>query len=392
MQKPQISRTPWPLIGTLLTLTAFAFSGNAIPPLITTIAEETAVDYTRFGYVVMVQFFSFFLACLFGGWLCEHRGVNARFIILIGLAILALAFFAGTRLTTLTGFIIWAIPLGFGGGLVEAFSSVMISNREKPGSARLLNFSQVFFCLGAMAAPLVTAMLLYRNVSWQTIFVVLGSFIFLVFCIFLATTRKECVSQGPVEQARNSNLSPLLTDRLFVLLSIMLFTYVTFESMMASWIPAYFEEKLACSAPTAATRLVVFWGGLIVGRLAAALLPVRYSLWPAMFFGVVLMILTAAAASFVYSPMSVTALVFTHGLAIGPLWPTIVAIAKAARNRDKFTSSVIAYGAIGVSAGSGLGSVILKIADARLFFPTVAVGGLLLLVLCILTHRRFTEL
>lgn len=390
MQKPQNSRTPWPLIGMLLTLTAFAFSGNVIPPLITTIAEEAAVDFTRFGYVVMVQYFSFFVACLFGGWLCEHRGVNNRLIVLIGLGILTLTFFAGTQLTTLTGFIIWSIPLGFGGGLVEAFSTVMISNREKPGSARLLNLSQVFFCLGAMGAPLVTAILLYRNMSWKIIFLVLGWFIFGVFCVFLAATRNERVGRGPVEHPRDSKSSPLYRDRLFILLSIMLFTYVTFESMMASWIAAYFEEKLASSAPAAAMRLVFFWGGLIAGRLAAAVLPVRYSLWPVMFSGVALMVVTAAAASFFLTPMTVTVLIFLHGLAIGPLWPTIVAIAKSARNRDKFTSSVIAYGAIGVSVGSGLGSVIIKVADARLFFPTVAIGGLFLFYLCVRTHRRFS--
>ena len=52
----------FPVFGIFLTLTAFAISGNVIPPLITTIANEIAANYTSFGYIIMLQFLSLFIA------------------------------------------------------------------------------------------------------------------------------------------------------------------------------------------------------------------------------------------------------------------------------------------------------------------------------------------
>jgi fucose permease len=385
------SNTLWPLIGTLLTLTAFAISGTAIPPLITSIADDIGVAYTGFVYVVMVQYFSFFLACLLGGWLCERYGVNARSFVLLGLGVLTLVFFVGTQLTTLTGFIVWAILLGLAGGLVEAFGCIIISNYEKPGSAKMLNLSQVFYCLGAMAAPLVIAMMLYRQFSWQNIFFVMGLLIGVITIVFLALTQRDESDGVQQEKTPNGNAKPMYTDALFIYLSIMLFVYVTCESMVASWIAVYFEHKLAISAPNAASRLVLFWAGVVVGRFVVAVLPARYSLWKAVFCGIILMILTALLGSLVLSAAPATLLLFLHGVAIGPLWPTLVAIASAARHRAKFTSGVIAFSAIGVTTGSGLGSILLKVADGRLFFPAITVGGVVLLILAILTRRRYYD-
>jgi len=45
-----------PLIGVLLTLSAFALSANAIPPLITTIADALHARYQAFGYVISLQY------------------------------------------------------------------------------------------------------------------------------------------------------------------------------------------------------------------------------------------------------------------------------------------------------------------------------------------------
>ena len=137
----------FPVFGIFLSLTAFAISGNVIPPLITTIANEIAANYTSFGYIIMLQFLSFFIAGIVGGWISERYSVNIRSFVLIGLLLVGLALLVGAKLAKLQWFIIWAIPLGFGGGLVETFGTVLVSVHEKPNSSKLLNLSQVFFCL-----------------------------------------------------------------------------------------------------------------------------------------------------------------------------------------------------------------------------------------------------
>ena len=97
----QQTKTKRLLFGAFVTMTAFAVSSNIVPPLITTIADEMAVDYTSVGYIVMFQFLSFFVAGIFGGWICEHYNLNGQTFILTGLLIVAATLLIGSMLTSL---------------------------------------------------------------------------------------------------------------------------------------------------------------------------------------------------------------------------------------------------------------------------------------------------
>ena len=77
-----------------------------------------AVSYASFGYIIMFQAVSFFLAAIIGGWICERHSINSRTLVVVGLLIVGLTLLLGSALTRVTWFIIWAIPLGFGGGLM----------------------------------------------------------------------------------------------------------------------------------------------------------------------------------------------------------------------------------------------------------------------------------
>jgi fucose permease len=385
------SRSAWPIFGIFLTLTAFAVSSNVIPPLITTIANEMKVDFSRFGWIVMVQFFSFFIAGILGGWACERFNFTGRALVVIGLLIVSATLLVGSLVKELSWFVIWAMPLGFGGGLAETFSTVLVSQHEKLKSSKLLNMSQVFFCMGAIGAPQVVALLLYFKIPWQVMFIIFGIFILLInFVFFLLTKNEKPASVNPVN-IENGNLIPLLKDPMFFLLSAVILFYVTFESLMACWLAVYFEKVLFCPAHLAALRLSVFWGGLFLGRIAITVLPARFSLWPAMFTGVSIMCISSFLTYFTSSTIIATILVFLFGLGSGPLWPTTVGICHAARNRSKFTSCVIAIGAIGVVLGSGLGSVIFKYLGSSFFFPIIILGSLALLILSFLSYQMYYE-
>jgi MFS transporter, FHS family, glucose/mannose:H+ symporter len=385
----EYSKSVWPIFGIFLTLTAFAVSSNVIPPLITTIANEMAVNFTNFGYIVMFQFFSFFIAGLLGGWACEHHRVNSRILVLIGLLVVVITLLVGSTLTSLRMFIIWAVPLGIGGGLVETFGSILVSNLEKPHSSKLLNMSQVFFCIGAIFAPQIVAVMLYLKISWGHIFILFGLLILLIMCIFFFMTRKVTqVIIHPVRAANNFS-TPLLKDSLFFLLAATLLVYVTFESVVACWVSVYFEKRFYCTVHSSALRLSIYWIGLIFGRLAVTVIPRRFTLWPAMFIGISIMCVSAFLVTFTFSPSLATVFVFLNGFGSGPLWPTTVAICHAARNRPRFTSSVIAIGAIGVVLGSGLGAVLFRYLDFSIFFLFVAFGCIMLLVLSFFSYRKY---
>jgi MFS transporter, FHS family, glucose/mannose:H+ symporter len=192
----------------------------------------------------------------------------------------------------------------------------------------------------------------------------------------------------PVRAANNFS-TPLLKDSLFFLLAATLLVYVTFESVVACWVSVYFEKRFYCTVHSSALRLSIYWIGLIFGRLAVTVIPRRFTLWPAMFIGISIMCVSAFLVTFTFSPSLATVFVFLNGFGSGPLWPTTVAICHAARNRPRFTSSVIAIGAIGVVLGSGLGAVLFRYLDFSIFFLFVAFGCIMLLVLSFFSYRKY---
>ena len=154
-----------------------------------------------------------------------------------------------------------------------------------------------------------------------------------------------------------------------------LFAYVTFESLLTCWLAVYFEKGLFCSVESSALMISVYWFGLIMGRLATTLWPNRLTLWRVMFTGFSICFVMIILAAMFRHPIWVGIFVFASGVGAGPLWPNMVAICQATRNRPRFTSAVIAFGALGVTAGSGLGSVIFKHFPTLWFFPIVGIGA-----------------
>ena len=153
----------------------YAFSTNVVPPLITTISGEFHVGYTSFGgYVVTLQYVFFAVACFTGGWISHRFGLSNRFLMIAGLILMGIVMTSASTFGSYKWFIIWAIPLGYSGATVETFNAIMLCRIGGPASSKMLNMGQVFFCVGAITAPLVVAGVLDRGLSWRWAFLGLG--------------------------------------------------------------------------------------------------------------------------------------------------------------------------------------------------------------------------
>ena len=349
------------------------------------------VNFASFGSIVIFQAVSFIFAAIIGGWMCERYSINSRALVVVGLLIVGLTLLLGSVLTSVTWFIIWVIPLGLGGGLIETFASILVAQSDKPHSSKLMNLGQLFFCIGAVSASPIVAIMLYRGISWQYIFILFGLLVLFISGVFFFLTRKAFGGAVHSAQKTNNFSTPLSKDSLFFLLAAAILVYVTFESVIACWVSVYFEKRLSVPDHSAALRLSIYWIGIAVGRSATIFIPRRFTIWPAMFTGVVITGIGALLASLTLSPLWATVFVFISGIGAGPLWPTTVVICHSARQRPKFTSYVIATGAFGVVLGSGLGSIIFGYLNSSLFFPTVVLGSIVLLVLCVYAYRKYPK-
>ena len=383
----------------LLTLTAYAVSGSALPPLATTIAAEIGIDYQAFGYIFMTQFLCFALASLGGGYLVHRFDISERSLVLTGVIATAILLTTGTFLPSYLWFLLWIIPLGCSGGLIETFGSILIAREEKGNSSRLLNLSQVFYCLGAIMAPQLVAVLLGQSISWRVVMLILGLLVAVIALVFAVLSRNiprppavavqpgnsETPSSQPCESALPTTASSTLPaerihpdwwkDRLFWLLALALLLYVVVEVATASWASAFFEKRFGLTASQAAWRLSLFWTGVISGRSLMLILPGRWTVWPAVIVGSAAMLAGNVALSFCKTQTTATVLIVAQGIAAGPLWPVIVMITQKARESRPFTAGVIAAGAIGAAAGPVVGSWIVTSLGWAGFFPCMFVGA-----------------
>lgn len=376
------------LLALLLALTGFAVSGNAVPPLMTTLSKEMRTDISAFGYILSLQFSFFFLAALAGGWAGERFGIKPGIFAAAGLTMMTVCLFIVPLLNKFYLFALWSVPLGFAGGLTETFSTIMITRYDREGSGKILNLSQGFFTFGAVAAPWIISGILERGISWRTAFLIFGGILTVITSLFIISTnpfaRKRMAGAGE----KPAPPEPFQWDKHLLLFSGALFFYVTVESAAVAWISAYFEESLGTSAGNAAWRLSVFWGGLLVSRLGMMIVPDRFTLWPAMIIGAAGMSICFILFAPVSSPIIATILTGTVGFCAGPLWPSTVTAASQHLRSSRKTTIVIGAGALGVAAGPFTGSLIIKTAGLKTIFPVFGTVSVFLLIIYLTLYFR----
>ncbi len=375
------------LVATFFTLTAFALSSNAIPPLITTIAREFHVPFeTVGGYMILIQFGVFALASLSGGWAAARFGWSNRSLAVTGVLTLGVLLMLAAFFPTFSWYLALTVPLGFAGGLVETFSSILLCRFGGNQSSKILNLSQVFFCFGALFAPFFVGQVLGLGIPWRWTFLGLGIIAFIIGLTFTSLTRnlKEpqpdlpAVSEN-VQHPNPAKSVPFWSDALFYLMSAALFLYVVVEGSIVVWIPSYFEKYLEVHVSSAAWRLSIYWLGLVFGRSLMLVLHGRWTLWPAVLVGAAGMVAVCAVMITRWSSSTATILVLLAGFLSGPIWPTIVTLSQHVRDSGQFTSGVIAAGALGAGIGPFTSSFVIAKLGMTWFFPVLTALSLLLL-------------
>jgi fucose permease len=353
----------------LLTLSSFAISVNAVPPLVTTIAGEIGSPIESFGYLFSLQFFLFAAASFTAGWMGERWSLHPRFFVLAGLIIIVTNFFLAVFIDSFTGFILWIIPMGIAGGLVEPSSSVLITDYHTVNSAKLLNLSQVFYCLGAVAAPQLVSVFLRTKLGRNEIFIFFAFFIGLLTLLYFLSTLADPQVKRRVVHGSGPTLRRLrLSAGIFAGASVFLFLYVAIEGVMVSWIAAYFETTIGVSAADAAWRLAVFWAGLLAGRLLIVILPHRLGLGLPVVIGSAGMIAGIAVIAFIRTETAATAALALTGLFCGPVWPSLIGYCRYSGASDKFVTMIIGMGALGLAVSPFLSAVVIDRAGFRLLF------------------------
>lgn len=256
---------------------------------------------------------------------------------------------------------------------METFSSVLLTDFEKRDSSRVINLSQIFFCIGALGAPQIIALLLHYAIGWRTAFVILAACILCVDIFFFFLFAKNFA--GPrIEAPGDESTKPPENPRrnfgiFFISAGLAIFSYVVIEIGGASWIAAFFEKSFRIRSERAALSLSLYWFGILLGRALMLIIPAKHTLWTSLIAGCGLMTLSCLFLSLSGSMYVNLVFVTLYGIGAGPIWPSIVMISNMTSRSDQFTAGIIGIGAIGAAVGPFIVSYLIRgYSIERLFF------------------------
>jgi MFS transporter, FHS family, glucose/mannose:H+ symporter len=326
--------------------------GSVLPELL----GHYGKDYASGGQLIALQFAGFLAGVLSGPWWSQRLG--KRGALLLALTCLSLGELTLAWLPPWTMLLGIAPFAGFGFGMIETvIGALVIQYIEEGYKTKAMTRLEVFFGVGALAMPLVSALLIASG-WWRGGFLLLGaaSVTMLLLWALLPLGQMASLMNKPGEpgaeqpvhgdKASQTGRRPVLYLTVFIMIFLV---YVGTEMSIANFLPSMLVETLALKPEIGALSVTCFWGAMSVGRLFAAGVvdrvgATRYLLWSGA--GCTVMLAGLALATGIWSSFLLILLI---GLMMSGMFAILLIYANGffPGAEERVTSFLIASGGIG---------------------------------------------
>jgi fucose permease len=271
------------------------------------------------GAIAFAQALGLMLASLAVGPLLDTQGDKLGLI--LGLAAIASALFALPRARGYLSILCLLFLLGVGGGIVVTGANALASAAASAHRATALNLVNLFFGLGGLATPFISANLFKKN--WHRLCYTIASVTVITLAVQAVTAMPAPAGGASYSLAQ---AAPILGTPLLLMLGLFLFLYVSCEVGVWNWLP---RHLIAQGIPESKALNILSLGfalGLLIGRVAVS--PILIHARPAdvTLAASVAMAVTTFLMLRTNKPAAAAALVFIAGLAMAPVFPTTLAI------------------------------------------------------------------
>ena len=289
------------------------------------------------GTIASMQALGLIIASVGVGPLIDNEGKKAGLV--LGLALVTVALFLLPKSSGFGSIMFYLFLLGLGGGIIVTGANALGSDVNESSRATTLNLLNLFFGLGGLLTPFLSANLLKRN-SVKLCYVV-ATLAAITLAIHVAT---PIPAPSGAQSFVFSDVASVLGRPALFLLSLMLFLYVACEVGVWNWLT---QHLIAQGVPESRALNILSLGfalGLLIGRgvvsqvllavsaqnvtLAAAILMAITTFW---------MVRTTKAAGMA---------VFFAGVAMAPVFPTVLAMVA-----DRFPTLTATAQGIAISSG-----------------------------------------
>lgn len=324
--------------------------GTVLEPMV----QSYGIDYGDGGQLIMNQFLGFLIGVILAPAIVNSLGRrNTVFLALLAFAISQFAL--GTLPWTI---ILFITPLGGAGiGILETVIASLIINHFKQKKATVLILAEVFFGVGALLIPVISAFFIMKGI-WNVSFVVVGivTTITMLFWLFLSygeldpvlKKQPKVVTKDGVKQKHRysrKQLPVIITGAFFF------FMYVGTEMVIPNYLPTILSFTTELGASGLAMSITVFWAAMTLGRISMTIIIDRIGygkLFVICCIGQFLsLVLFASSTSVMVSFISI----FAAGLLMGGIFSIGLLIINEAADGfvDWTTSLLVAMGGLGGS-------------------------------------------
>ena len=287
------------------------------------------------GTIALAQALGLMVASLGVGPLLDDFGKKAGLI--LGLVAIFVALIGLPRSAGYRSIVFLLFLLGCGGGIVVTGANALTSDVGEAHRGIALNLVNIFFGLGGLATPFISANLFQRN--WVRLCYTVAGLTLVTLIIQVAAHMPPPTGAG---RFIFSDAGPVLGRPILFLLGFLLFLYVGCEVGIWNWLV---RHLIAQGIPESRALNILSLGfalGLLLGRVGASLVlisaaPVYITLAASVAMAVTTFLLLRTS-----NPTVAAVLVFLAGLSMAPVFPTTLAIVGDAFPRMTGTAIGIA--------------------------------------------------
>lgn len=283
-----------------------------------TVSQLYELNASLMGLLIAMQHIGISIPPLFMGALTSRIGKKK--VVQISYALMVLGTFLAGITDSFAAFIASVFVIGAGFSVTEATTCAILSDEFPGESKRHLNFSQVFFSIGALAGPFIAEALINAGVYFKDLYLYVAV-LFAAISFLFAFTKHRNDKGTEAAPGTAFSLSGFLKNRVLLLLAASIFLYVGVENTVANFADSYFE--LSLKAPQmSAVALALFWGAMIPSRFLAGVLNFNVK---KLFITLSLLMFASAVSAMLIPDITVKIVLFALcGFCCGPMWPLLM--------------------------------------------------------------------
>ncbi len=335
------------ILAAILAIFVYGMIAAMLGTILPDLSARFSLTPRQNGQIAFAQALGLVLASIAVGPLIDNEGKKVGLV--LGLALITIALFLLPKSKGFGSIVGYMFLLGLGGAIIVTAANALVSDINPARRGTTLNLLNLFFGLGGLATPFISANLFKRN-SVRLCYTV-AALTAVTLLIHIVTPMPAPTGERSFDFAQ---VGPVLGRPVLFLLAFFLFLYVACEVGVWNWLA---QHLIAQGIPESRALNILSLGfalGLLIGRVAVSPILISVPAPLVTLAAAIMMTVTTFLMLKTSSPNVAWILVFLAGISMAPVFPTTLAMVGDAFPRMTGTALgvVITLGWVGLAVSS----------------------------------------